>query len=201
MRAQQVMSTPVVTVHPGDQVKRAAELLSQRGFTALPVVDEDNRLVGMVTEADLLHDRFPVDARFRTAGSDGAARPPRTVREVMTTPAVAMGAGTDVAVLARSMVDDRRRCIPIVSGSRVVGVVTRRDLVRLLARPDAEIAADVLHRLRDFGGAGRWRISVDAGAVTLTDTFVPEQGDPTDGHVAAVLAEAVPGVVHAEVAR
>ncbi|MCG8915560.1 CBS domain-containing protein [Actinokineospora sp. PR83] len=200
MRAQQVMSAPVVTVRPDDGVKRAAELLSRHGFTALPVVDEDDRLVGMVTEADLVRERFPADPRFRTAESDGAPRPPGKVREVMTTPAVAMGAGTDVAVLARTMVDDRRRCVPIVSGSRVVGVVTRRDLVRLLARPDAEIAADVLHRLRDFGGAGRWRIAVDGGAVTITDSFAPDQCDPTDGHVARVLAEAVPGVVHAEVA-
>lgn len=200
MRAQQVMSTPVVTVRPDDEVKHAAELLSRRGFTALPVVDDEDRLVGVVTEADLLRDRLPVDARFRTAASDDAPCPPRTVREVMTTPAVSMGAGTDVAVLARAMVEDRRRCVPIVSGSRLVGVVTRGDLVRLLARPDAEIAADVRHRLRDFGGAGRWRITVEAGAVTLTDAFVPDQCDPVDGHAAVVLAEAVPGVVHAELA-
>ncbi|OLR94466.1 CBS domain-containing protein [Actinokineospora bangkokensis] len=199
MRADQIMSAPVVTARAGDPVGRVAALLADHGFTALPVVEEDDRLIGLVTEADLLAGRFPADARRPATDEERPARPPRTVEDVMTTPAVAVGAGTDVAVLARLMLADRRRCLPVVSGSRLVGVVTRRDLVRLLTRPDPEVAADVRRRLRGYGGPHRWRVAVDAGSVTITDQFAACQGAAVDRHVARVLAESVPGVVRADV--
>jgi CBS domain-containing protein len=61
------MSTPVITVTPKTSVKQAAMLLSSHGFTALPVVDDDGRLIGIVTEADIVKDRFPRDPRYRHA--------------------------------------------------------------------------------------------------------------------------------------
>ncbi|GLZ36677.1 CBS domain-containing protein [Actinokineospora sp. NBRC 105648] len=195
MRARDVMSAPVLTVRPGTPVKRAAELLAGKGYTALPVVDEDDRLVGVVTEADVLRDRFPTDPRFRTDADDADRPLPATVAEVMTTPAVAMSAGTDAAVLARVMIADRRRCVPIVDGSRLVGVVTRRDLVRVLARPDNEVATDLRRRLALIGGPGRWTVRVAGGTAEITDRY----DEAADRHVAKVLAEAVPGVVHANV--
>ena len=67
MRARDIMSSPVVTVTPDMTVKYAANLLSAHGFTALPVLDDDGRLVGVVTEADLVRDRFPRDARYHPA--------------------------------------------------------------------------------------------------------------------------------------
>ncbi|SDC21412.1 CBS domain-containing protein [Actinokineospora iranica] len=191
MRARQIMSSPVVAVGPEDTVKHAAALLAEHGFTALPVT-EDDRLVGMVTEADIVRDRIPADARRGAAGPVAA---PRTVAEVMTTPAVALSGGADVAMVARVMLDDRHRSMPIVDGGRVVGVITRRDLVRVLARSDAEIAADVRRHLARYGGPGRYTVEVRDGAATVLDPY----DDPTDRHVARVLAEAVPGVVRAEV--
>ncbi|GAA2987609.1 CBS domain-containing protein [Actinokineospora diospyrosa] len=193
MRARQIMSTPVIAVSPEDTVKHAATLLARHGFTALPVVDDD-RLVGMVTEADVVRDRIPADARTR--GLDGAPTPPpRTVGAVMTTPAVGIGAGTDVAVVARTMLEDRSRCLPVVDGGQVVGVITRADLVRVLARADDRIAADVRRHLGTYGGPDRYTVAVRDGEATITDTF----DDATEHHVARVLAEAVPGVVRAQV--
>jgi CBS domain-containing protein len=195
------MSSPVVTVTPDTTVKDAANLLACNGFTALPVVDGDGGLIGIVTEADVVRDRFPRDARYRHTddempGTDNARHAPATVGEVMTTPAIGMGAGTDVVDLVTAMLNNRVRSMPIVDGSRVVGIVTRRDLVRTLARDDQSIAADVQHRLAMYGGSSRWTVDVHDGGVAIGDEF----DDATDRHVAAVLAEAVPGVTAVHVA-
>ncbi|MFD2419904.1 CBS domain-containing protein [Amycolatopsis pigmentata] len=194
MRAQDIMSTPVVTVGPEAPAKQAAALLSAHGFTALPVVDEDDRLIGIVTEADLIADRVPPDIRFRAADTT-ARRGGETVADVMTSPCTGMAPGTDVALLARTLLEDRIRVMPIVEGSRVIGVVTRGDIVRTFARQDSEIAAEVRRHLAIYGGPDRWKVEVHDGKVRIVDAF----DDETDRHVATLLAEAVPGVVSAQV--
>ncbi|MFD7658162.1 CBS domain-containing protein [Actinosynnema sp. NPDC059797] len=80
---------------------------------------------------------------------------------------------------------------PIVDGSRLVGVVTRRDLVRALARTDASIAADVRERLDAYGGPGRWPVTVHDGEALVGCA----PADERTSRVLAALAEAVPGVV------
>lgn len=195
MRARDIMTSPVVTVRPETTIKQAAGLLASHGFTALPVVDDDERLIGVVTEADLVRDRIPPDPRahivpgFRPATSLVTT----TVGEVMTSPAVAMGPGADVADIAAALLEARQRSMPIVDGARVIGIVTRRDIVRTVARDDATVAADVRHRLETYGGEGRWHVDVRDGVVTIEDRL----DDQADRHVATVLAEAVPGVVRA----
>lgn len=189
MRARDIMSTPVVTVSRETPAKRAAQLLAEHGFTALPVVD-DERLVGMVTEADLILHRFPPDPRYLDDARPVAAE---TVGEAMTTPARGMGPGSDLAEVARALLDSSIRAMPIVDDSRVVGIVTRGDIVQTFARDDSQIAADVRHHLSIYGGPDRWRVEVQDGVVRIVDAFDNE----TDRHVATVLAEAVPGVVNA----
>ncbi|QFU89625.1 inosine 5'-monophosphate dehydrogenase [Amycolatopsis sp. YIM 10] len=186
------MTSPVVTVTPATSAKEAAALLAERHFTALPVVDEDDRLIGIVTEADLIRDRVPRDAR-RPATRPREA-PGTTVGAVMTTPATAMGANTDVADVCRALLDAHIRAMPIVDGATVVGIVTRRDVVKALARKDEQLAADVRHRLENYGDRHRWTVRVHDGKVHITDTF----DDETDRHVATVLARSVPGVIDAE---
>lgn len=191
MRARDLMTAPVLTAGPDTTVKDAAKVLASHGFTALPVVDEDERLIGIVTEADLIKDRVPPDARHSDPDWHAAAN---TVEAVMTTPATAMSAGADVAQVCQALVDSRIRAMPIVDGSTVVGIVTRGDVVRVMAREDSAIAADVRHRLEIYGGNGRWTVDVRDGAVRITDAF----DDATDRHVATLLAEAVPGCASAE---
>jgi CBS domain-containing protein len=194
MRARDIMTTPVTTVRPETPIKEAAATLATHGFTALPVVGAEDRLVGIVTEADLVRDRVPRDPRARChPGEDLPTVDTTAVGEVMTTPAIAMGPGTDVAVLAKALLDAGYRSMPIVDGSRVVGIVTRRDIVRVIARDDHTIAEDVRHRLEIYGGERRWQVEVHDGMVSIGDEF----DDETDRHVATVLAEAVPGVVRA----
>lgn len=194
MRARDIMTTPVTTVRQATSIKEAAAVLAANGFTALPVVDDGDRLIGIVTEADLVRDRVPRDPRALChPGEELPTTTTTTVGEVMTTPVTAMGPGTDVAVLAKALLDAGHRSMPIVDGARVVGIVTRRDIVRVVARDDHTIAQDVRHRLEIYGGDRHWRVEVHDGMVTIGDRF----DDETDRHVATVLAEAVPGVVRA----
>ncbi|MEV6899964.1 CBS domain-containing protein [Amycolatopsis sp. NPDC051372] len=195
MRARDLMSAPVVAVTPSASAKQAAEVLTEHGFTALPVVDDDERLIGIVTEGDLIRHRIPADIRsgHRLPGAPAAAAG-RTVEDVMTTPVTAMSPGTDVADLCQALVDARIRAMPIADGSRLVGIVTRGDVVRVLAREDRAIAADVRHRLEIYGGTGRWEVEVSEGVVRIAD----RDDDETDRHVVTLLALAVPGVVAAD---
>jgi CBS domain-containing protein len=197
MRARDIMTSPVVTVRADIPVKGAAALLAARGFTALPVVDGDDRLIGIVTEADLVRDRIPRDPRHLVHVDVPPEQLPSrpTVGEVMSTPVTTMGPGADVVDLCTAQLEAGRRSMPIVDGSRLVGIVTRRDLVRVVGREDTAIARDVRRRLAIYGGPNRWRVDVHDGVVTLDDDY----HDATDRHVATVLAEAVPGVVRADV--
>jgi CBS domain-containing protein len=197
MRAQDVMSSPVVTAQPDQPVKEVAALLAERGFTAAPVVDDDGHLVGMVTEADVLRDRIPVDARTRIwQDEDIAVHPAQAVAEVMSTPAVAVTPGTDASAIARMMLDDHVRAVPVVDGGKgVVGIVTRRDLLRAIATDDRTVLTAIQSRLAMYGGGDRWTVTVLDGAVDIVDDF----DDATDRHVAQVIAESVPGVATVQV--
>lgn len=195
MQARDIMTRTVVTVTATTTVHEAATLLASNGFTALPVVDGDGALVGLLTEVDLLRDRFPRDPRFHCsdAGSvqgPDTREPAATVGAVMTTPAPSVRSGADVVDLVTIMRADGLRSMPVVDGPRLVGIVTRRDLVRTLTRDDREVATDVRHQLEIYGGPNRFTVTVDGGAVTITDAM----DNHTDRHVATVLAEAVRGV-------
>lgn len=196
MRVGDVMTHPVVTTTPRTSVKDAAVVLAGHGFTALPVVDETYELLGVLTEADVVRGRIPPDPRRRAwPGRRAEPAPPTTVGDVMSSPPLTTTPDTDAADLAKTMSDRGLRSVPVVEEGRLVGIVTRRDLVRTVARDDALIAADVRRRLEAYGGFGRWTVRARQGSVTIID----EYDDPAEHHVALVLAQAVPGVVHAEV--
>ena len=195
MHARDIMTRPVSTVRPSTSVTQAANLLTKNGFSALPVVDEDGQLAGIVTEADLIVNRFPGALPAGAGGPGPAVDPARTVGDVMTTPVIGVSHDADVSVVVREMVVHHRRCVPIIDGSRLVGVVTRRDIVRVLARSDQDIALDVRSHLKYLGGSARWSVQVTDGEVILSDQF----DEASDRLVAIALAEAVPGAIRATV--
>lgn len=193
MRARDITTRSVLSVQTSVPVAKAAAILAKRGFTALPVTDEAGDLVGIVTEADLIENRFPVsEPAVEAAAANG---PAATVGEVMTAPVVGVSHDTDVSVVAREMLTGRRRSLPIVDGNRLVGVVTRRDIVRALARTDEEIAADVRAKLGVIGGLSRWSVQIGNGEVVLVDRYQ----QASDRVVAQALVESVPGVLTASV--
>lgn len=113
--------------------------------------------------------------------------------DVLTTPVCGVDPTAPAGLLARVMVDDGIRCVPVLDGLRLVGVVTRRDLVRALARTDPSIESDVRERLDAYDPNGRWTVTVHNGHVDIGTTFPDERS----WNVAVALAEAVPGVLSA----
>jgi CBS domain-containing protein len=187
------MTRTVVTVRPDTDVQRAAALLAEHGITSLPVLDDDERVVGIVSEVDLIRDRMPRDPRSHLRPEDHEqADPARHVRQVMSDSVVCLGENADTADIAALMVENNVRAVPIVDGARLLGIVSRRDLLRTLIRDDAEIRDDVLQRLADYAGeSGRWQVGVDGGVVTLGGHF----DDESQRAIAIVLARTVPGAI------
>ena len=144
MPAGDVMTRSVLTTTPQTSVKDAAIVLAGHGVTLLPGVDDDDRLVGVFTEADVLRGRIPPDPR-RSAwhGTKAGAPPPATVGEVMSRPPLTTDPYTAAAELATMMIDRGLRSVPVVDEGRLVGIITRRDLVRTITRADALIEAVV----------------------------------------------------------
>ena len=192
MLARAVMSHPVVTVHPWTTVTDTATLLARHGFTAVPVLDDDNRLVGIVTEIDLLRGRVRPDPRRSRwgAGWSSGSYPGNTVDEVVDDPVESLTPGADVADAVRMMSDERIRCLPIVDGGTVVGVVTRRDLLRLVVHDDCSIARDVDAALAGFNDPDRWTVGVQAAVVEIDDF----RDCADDRELARRLVSALPGV-------
>ncbi|MFI8521202.1 CBS domain-containing protein [Streptomyces sp. NPDC085481] len=117
-----LMTADVVSAVPATPFKEVAKLLAERDISGVPVVDEDDHVVGVVSESDLL------------------ARHEPTVRDLMTTPAVTVHAEETVADAARLMVRRGVERLPVVDEEeRLVGIVTRRDLLCVYLRPDSEI--------------------------------------------------------------
>jgi len=123
-RASDVMTRAVVTAREDMPVEQAAQTLVAGGYTALPVVDEHRRLIGIVTEAEMLPD--PINGR--RAG---------TVGGVMTTDVISVPEHMAASVVSHRMVSYGLRAVPVVDGydhEILVGIVTRRDLLRRSAR-------------------------------------------------------------------
>ena len=199
MQARDVMTREVVTVGPETSAKYAAELMAERGFAALPVVDDDDRLVGIVAEADVLRDRMPPDPRLHLRRDDGADQTvlSQLVRGVMTSDVRVVEPAADVADVARVFVDERLRSLPVVDGGRLVGIVSRRDLLRALVRPDEEIRHELLRLVEGYTGAlDAWEVTVTEGLATIRRTRGhPEPTAEVEQRALAALARPVGGVV------
>jgi acetoin utilization protein AcuB len=128
MKISSVMKSPVVTVKPRESIRRARELMERRRINQLPVV-VDATLVGIVTDRDL-RDAFPSALDVRRPGRRHAADPTTTpVEEVMTANVVTLSPDASLEDCARVMRDERFGAVPIVADGRLVGIVTRSDVL------------------------------------------------------------------------
>ena len=149
MKVRDVMTSQVVSVRPATHLKDLARLLSERRISGVPVVDEDGELVGMVSEADLvakqvgrpLSRRTPLDWIFgeRPSPWEQRTRAATTVGQAMTAPAITVGADRPLREAAALMVDRGVNRLPVIESGRLVGIITRADLVRAYLRRDDEI--------------------------------------------------------------
>ncbi|MFD7835025.1 CBS domain-containing protein [Streptomyces sp. NPDC059761] len=137
IKVADLMTDEVVSAAPGTAFKDVAKLLAQYDISGVPVLDDEDRVVGVVSQTDLLAHAGP---GLGTSGQDGTVVEPPTAGDVMSAPAVTVRAEETVADAARLMTRRGIERLPVVDvEDRLVGIVTRRDLLRMFLRPDSEI--------------------------------------------------------------
>jgi CBS domain-containing protein len=138
MLVRDVMTSPAVTIRPVDEVAEAARILDRLSLTSLPVVEHNGRLVGIIGEADVIG-RLTT-AQERRSGTHRRVDVPR-VRDAMTHRVLTVTADDDLAQVVGLMTGTTLKSLPVLLHDRVVGVVSRRDVVRALARGDLGVSS------------------------------------------------------------
>ena len=180
MRVRDVMTTTVISVTPDRPLREVARLLTQHKVSGLPVVGRDGWVLGVVSEADFLARGSEPGGRSGFVGRLFGRRPSpaqasaRTAGEAMTSPAITIGPEASVREAADSMVRRRVNRLPVVDDGRLVGIVTRADLVRVFTRSDAELAAavgeEIAARTSVGPEPGVLEVDVRDGVVRLSGT-------------------------------
>jgi CBS domain-containing protein len=214
MLAQDIMTRTVITVRPGTRLVDAVSLLVEKRISGLPVVDDNNHLVGVLTEGDLLR-RCEIETQKQHSGwltlllgpghlaGEYVHSKGRTVRDVMTEDPVSVAENTPLADLVTLMEKRHFKRVPVLRGAELVGLVSRSDLVRLLLQKlsapqdasdtsDAAIRDAVAAELNQTQWANTHNISVSVrdGVVDLTGVLFNEAVRPA----LRVAAENTPGV-------
>jgi CBS domain-containing protein len=204
MNVEDVMTRDVVTVRPETSLKEVAGVLAGRKISGVPVVTEDGEVVGVVSEADILFkERGPSKRKGKLAwlldpfGTEGQLKlEARTAAEAMTRPAKTIAPWRPVAAAAAKMLEQRVNRLPAVdSNGRLVGIVTRADLVRAFVRRDTEIEREIRH---DVLRRTLWLRTPEAVMVKVEGGNVRLEGlvdTRTDAELLPVLVAKVPGVV------
>jgi CBS domain-containing protein len=218
MKAMDVMVRDVITVNPNDSVADAVRLLSDYDVSALPVIDDDENVVGIISEADLLQ-RPEIGTEKRhpwwieavtpasTLAEEFAKSHGRRVEEVMSANVISASEDTPLGEIAALLERHRIKRVPILRGGRLVGIVSRSNLIQALASSqtpsdagigvgadtDREIRHEVLGRLaeQDWTDFGERNVIVSDGVVHLWGLV----GSPDEHKALLALAEGVPGVV------
>ncbi|MEU0071447.1 CBS domain-containing protein [Streptomyces sp. NPDC006332] len=178
-----VMSNAVVRVQARTPFKEIAHLLLEYDITAVPVVDAEDRPVGVVSEADLLHKMW--GGQEGTAPASGV-RPTKAwatdAAGLMTSPAVCAGEDWSVVDAARVMAQHGIKRLPVVDeGRRLIGVVSRSDLLRIFVRTDQAIRTEIVEEVlvRSLGLApSAVHVDVAHGQVVLSGRLSPEVSVP-----------------------
>jgi CBS domain-containing protein len=217
MKAQDIMTREVATVRPETSVREIAALMMGKNISGVPVVSDDGAIVGIVSEGDLLH-RAEVGTErkhkwwFRIfADSDAAAREYAkahglAARDVMSRHVISVRDDADLRDVADILDSQRIKRVPVLHDGRLVGIISRRDLVRALAQVQTSSAPvklenAALHRtLRDRFRSQSWlndayiNVAVTDGVVELWGLVVSD-----DQHRALrTLVEETPGVRRVE---
>lgn len=181
LKVRDLMTRDVVTVHPTTAIKDVARLLVERRISGMPVVDDRGRVLGVVSEGDLVVKEQGADSLERRPlarifGDTAATRAQLakvlalTAGDAMTAPAITINANALATEAATTMTGRQVNRLPVVDGDELVGVVTRADIVRAFARNDAQIAQsvreDVLYQTL-WLDPDAFEVVVDAGQVRI----------------------------------
>ena len=202
MKVRELMTKDVVSVRPAASLREAAALLVEHRVSGLPVV-RGSEVVGVLSEADIvaktsggtdhggllswLFDPEPLEHRTSA----------QTVSEAMSTPPITITATRPVHEAARKMITEGVNRLPVIEDGKLVGILTRADIVRAFTRGDSELAAEInddILRRTFWVEPGRVAVTVADGRVTL-------KGDTeADTEMLPIFVSRVPGVVavHAE---
>jgi CBS domain-containing protein len=198
-----VMTTHVIAVRRDAPFKEMAAMLREHHINAFPVVDENDKVIGVVSEADLLtkealdggHAGMPgsISGMLRHREQDKAAGV--TAGDLMTHPAVTVEPGEPVEHAARLMYTRRVKRLPVTDqGGHLVGIISRADVLAVYGRPDEEIRKEITDDVILNGfltDPARFTVTVKDGVVTLEGT--PETN--AVGHDIAAQVRHVQGVV------
>ncbi|MFG2120233.1 CBS domain-containing protein [Streptomyces sp. NPDC048710] len=202
-----VMTTEVVRAEYGTPFKEVARLLAEHRISGLPVVDEDDKVIGVLSETDLMfrqvqppdpywkRRRLPGVALTKSARRRAAKARARTAGQLMTEPPVTVRAEDTVAEAARTMTEQGVERLPVVDEEdRLVGIVTRRDLLQVFLRPDPEIRDEVLEEVleRTLWLTSR---SVDVSVVEGVVTLAGRLERKSDTEIAVSTTRQIDGVV------
>jgi CBS domain-containing protein len=215
MKAKDIMSFDVVTIAPDDNIQRAAHLMLRNRFSGLPVVDASGALVGIITEGDFLRRNETGTSRRRSRwmeflmgpgrlGEEYTHAAGRRVGEVMTRDVFTVAEDTPVSDIVALMERRHIKRVPVVRGSQPVGMVTRTNLMRAVAKaiPDAAVNDSdqmIRDRLLEVVKDKPWAPVVfdpvvTNGKVRLIGTIMDER----QGEALKVAAENIPGVKSVE---
>jgi CBS-domain-containing membrane protein len=187
-----VMSTNVIAVRQGAPYKEMAAILHEQRVSAFPVLNDDNEVIGVVSEADLL----TKEALEGTVPRTLLSRQERvrkqvnalTAADLMTTPPVTIGPDEPVTQAARLMFDQRVKRLPVISDDgKLIGIVSRADLLSVYSRPDEEIGHEVAQDLI----LGMFSCDPDKFTVTVKDGIVTIAGAPETTRVGLDIIDAI----------
>jgi CBS domain-containing protein len=218
MRAMDLMTTNVITVDENASIEATAKLMVEHGISAVPVVNRDKRVIGMVSEGDLLH-RAETGTELRRSwwlelasstnklAGEYIKSHSGKVKDVMTRDVLSVTEETPVADIAVLLETNRIKRVPVLRDGKLVGIVSRANLVRALAMTINEVAngaeADdrsIRDQLLAELKAQKWaevspaNVTVKDGVVHLWSSYLSEQ----EKRALVVAAENIPGVRRVE---
>ena len=174
-----VMSTHVIAVRRGAPYKEMAAMLHDQRVSAFPVIDDDCKVIGVVSESDLLakealEGTVPRTLLTLTRQRVRSQVNALTAADLMSKPAVTIGPDEPVSHAARLMFNQRVKRLPVVNGEgTLIGIVSRADVLSVYSRPDAEIRDAVIQDLilsLFLCDPARFTVTVDEGVVTVRGT-------------------------------
>jgi CBS-domain-containing membrane protein len=195
-----VMSTHVIAVRQNASYKDMASMLHEQRVSAFPVLDEHNKVIGVVSESDLLtkealEGTVPGMLQSMMSQREHARASAVTAAELMTKPPVTIGPDEPVTQAARLMYSRRLKRLPVTSDDgTLIGIVSRADVLSVYSRPDADIQREIIQDLI----LGRFACDPAHFTVTVADGIVTIEGAPETDLVGRDIIDAarhVEGVV------